>query len=313
MVAAGSPVCATSELPSACEEFESFARSRGCVICYVCVEERLRKLFASSVKHAAVALGAQPVWDPRQWSATVANHRSVRAQINRSRNKGVSIQEMAPVEAAANPELRRVLREWLTARRLPPLHFLVEPDVLDGVMGDRVVFAARQNGAVVAFLAASPITAKRGYLIELLSRSPSAPNGTSELLIDAAMRRFAGEDREYVSMGLVALAHAADASIQMNPIWLRGVMRFARMHANRFYNFRGLERFRVKLRPSAWEPLYAISNEQRFSPVTFYGMFGAFSGIPPWMAVGIGAAKAAREEVSNGLQRAGKLAKGMIL
>jgi len=110
------------------------------------------------------------------------------------------------------------------------------------------------------------------------------------------MRRFAEAGREYATLGLVALAHAADAEMSRNPIWLRAMMQFARAHANRFYNFRGLEHFRTKLAPQRWEPVYAVSSERRFSLQTLYAMGAAFSGIPPWLAVGIGLAKAARSE-----------------
>ena len=117
---------------------------------------------------------------------------------------------------------------------------------------------------------------------------PQRPNGASELLIDAAMRRFASEGCDYVTLGLVALAHAADEEIRRNPAWLRILMYFARAHANRFYNFRGLERFRVKMAPERWETIYAISNEPRFSVRSLYAMGGAFSGIAPWAAIAIG-------------------------
>ena len=73
-------------------------------------------------------------------------------------------------------------------------------------------------------------------------------------------------------------------------------MQFARLHANRFYNFKGLEHFRVKMSPLAWETIYAISNESHFSISTLYSIGAAFSGIPPWHAVAIGVTKAIRQE-----------------
>jgi phosphatidylglycerol lysyltransferase len=177
------------------------------------------------------------------------------------------------------------------------MHFLVEPDVLTGDVSHRVVLVAKRNEQVIAYLVASPIAAKSGYLVELLARSEAAPNGTSELLVDAAMRRFAREGTLYVTLGLVALARAADPGIRTNPLWLRSLMRFARVHANRFYNFEGLENFRLKLEPCRWEPVYAISTEERFSPGTLYSIGAAFSGIPPWLALSKGVLKAARQEL----------------
>lgn len=297
LAVAGSPVCEPELLWEVCAEFEAYARGKRCRVCYVCAEDRLRAVFAQSPHHATVVLGAQPVWDPRAWPGVVQRRASLRAQLNRARNKGVVVESIAPEEAATNPELREVLRDWLNARRLPPLHFLVEPEVLEGVVKDRIVLIATRDAKPVAFLVTSPVFAKNGYLVELLARSPRAPNGASELLIDAAMQRFAREDRQYVTLGLVALAHAAEEGIHSNPLWLRSLMRFARAHANRFYNFRGLEHFRVKLVPNRWEPLYAISNEKSFSARTLYNIGAAFSGISPWLAIAIGIAKAMRREV----------------
>jgi phosphatidylglycerol lysyltransferase len=173
--------------------------------------------------------------------------------------QGVTVEARSFAEAGASPELDRVLDEWLRSRGLPPLHFMVEPRTLHGVVADRELLVARRAGSAVAFLVASPVAARNGYLIEQVARSPDAPNGSSELLIDAAMRRFAEDGRVYVTLGLVALSAQASAASAINPWWLRLMTTFARAHANRFYNFRGLERFRTKMSPAYWETIYAIS------------------------------------------------------
>jgi phosphatidylglycerol lysyltransferase len=303
LLVAGAPVCSFSTLTAVCDEFEAFAADQRCRVCYVCAEERLKEVFAPSARHAAVALGAQPAWDPNTWPQILQKRPSLRAQLRRASNKGVVVEAVSMAQAAQDPELRRVLNEWLSGRPLPPLHFLVEPNVLDGVLQDRVILAASQNGKCVAFLVASPMPARNGYLVELLARSFAAPNGTSELLIDAAMRRLAGDGCTYVTLGLVALAQAADEEIHCNPGWLRTMMFMARAHANRFYNFQGLEQFRVKMWPNRWETVYAISDRPRFSLQTMYALGAAFSGISPWTAVALGLRKAVAEEVRRMVQR----------
>jgi phosphatidylglycerol lysyltransferase len=297
LLVAGAPVCMPERLFDVCSEFESFARRQGCGVCYVCAEERLRSLFEHSPSHATVTLGAQPVWHPQAWPDLIQRQASLRSQLNRCRNKAVSVEPLAPEYAAKHRGIRKILGEWLAARRLPPMHFLVEPDVLNEANSERVILVAKREGVPVAYLVACPIAARKGYLVELLARARAAPNGTSELLIDGAMRRFAGAGISRVTLGLVALAHAAESGIRRNPFWLRTAMQFARLHANRFYNFRGLEQFRVKLAPCGWEPVYAISNEKRFSPRALYSIGAAFAGISPWLAIGTGVVKAVQQEV----------------
>ena len=294
LLVAGQPACAPAALPEAIREFEAFARRDNRRVCYVCADESMRDLLAESGGHSAVTIGAQPVWRPADWMCAVRSRRSVRLQINRALNKRVEIETAVPSGFTDHPEIRRTLAEWLRSRRLPPMHFLVEPEVLSGVVDDRILLVARSRNRVVAFLVASPVAARNGFLIEELARSPRAPNGTSELLIDAAMRHFAAAGSSWATMGLVALARG---TIGDNPLWLRGLMSIARAHANRFYNFRGLERFRTKMHPAGWEKLYAISSEKHFSPQALYAMGGAFSGISPLHAIALAILKGAHEEL----------------
>jgi phosphatidylglycerol lysyltransferase len=293
LLVAGEPVCELGVLPAAVEEFEAWAGNQGLGVCYVCASDSLRDLFGGSASHSTITMGAQPVWNPVDWPGIVRSRSSLRAQLHRSLNKGVRIESMSPAAGARNPEIGRTLSEWLDSRRLPPMHFMVEPDVLSGVTDDRLLFVARREDRIVAFLVASPVVARNGYLIEELARSRRAPNGTAELLIDAAMARFADLGCTYVTMGLVALA---SGTVPENPLWLRTLMYIARAHANRFYNFRGLERFRAKMHPAYWEKIYAVSNERRFSPQALYAVGGAFSEISPVKAIGLAVLKGAREE-----------------
>ena len=295
LVAAGAPACPEEKLREAAAEFERFARGQRRRVCWVCAEERLRNALADG-DHAAIAIGAQPAWDPAGWEAMVSARAALRAQLNRARNKGVRIEEVGNDDAARRPELRRCVEEWLKTRRLPPLHFLTEPQTLEGVMADRIILAARRDGQTVAFLLASPVGPRNGYLVEQIARTQRAPNGTSELLIDAAMRRFAREGRSYATLGLVALAWEKTPEMGTNPWWVRATMRLARAHAWRFYNFRGLLRFRTKLAPDGWESVFAIANERRFSLQAMYAVGGAFSGISPALALATGVGKAARQE-----------------
>jgi phosphatidylglycerol lysyltransferase len=299
LLVAGAPVCAEDALVAVVAAFERFARDQGCRVCYVCAGERMYQAAAKSREHSTIVIGAQPVWNPQRWAQVVEARRSLRAQLMRARNKGVTIETLPVVQGEDNPELGRVLAEWQASRGLPPLHFLVEPSTLEGIVTDRVLMVARHDGRAIAYLVASPVVTRNGYLIEQVARSPRAPNGVSELLIDAAMRRFADDGREYVTLGLVALSNHAEGAATINPWWLRLMMTFARAHANRFYNFRGLERFRTKMSPAYWETIYAISNERDFSPLTLYAMGEAFSGISAWRALGLGLMRALKREAGR--------------
>jgi phosphatidylglycerol lysyltransferase len=106
-------------------------------------------------------------------------------------------------------------------------------------------FLAERAGEVVAFLSAVPVYARDGWLVEDVFRGPLAPNGTTEALIDAAMRDVAGS--RFVTLGLSPLSGPV-------PRWLRAV----RTATSPLFDFDGLRAFRQRLRPARWESVWLL-------------------------------------------------------
>lgn len=280
-VVAGAPVAALARLGEVAAEFEAASRHAGFGVCYFGAEQRLEQLYRHSPAHSMALLGAQPAWDPLHWEKTCRLHASLRAQLHRARNKGVVVQEWPVALAEEHPALRRCLAEWLSTRGLPPLHFLVEPETLARLAGRRI-FVASRAGQEVAFLVASPVPARHGWLVEQFVRGHGAVNGTTDLLVDAAMRTFAAEESRFVTLGLAPLSqHVRALESRREPLWLRVVLGWVRLHGRRFYNFAGLDRFKARLRPMRWDPVYAVAAEPEFRPRTLYAIAGAFSGGSP--------------------------------
>jgi len=274
-VVAGAPVSALDQLENVVKEFERDTRKTRDRVCYFGAEGRLETALAGSKTHSKALLGAQPVWNPAHFDSILKAHSSLRAQLNRARNKGVSIVEYSPQQAMESPELHGVLKKWLSGRGLPPLHFLVEPDTLKRLV-DRRIFVALHESVVVAFAVLSPVPSRNGWLVEQFPRLRDAPNGTIELLLATAVRSIAESGSEYVTLGLAPLARREHVTGVHESWWLRYLLRFAAMHGKRFYNFRGLEAFKTKFRPETWEPVYAIENSTRFSMRALVAIAGAF-------------------------------------
>ena len=300
-IVGGAPICAEDRLPSVVEQFERDCIEADRHVCYFCAEARLRSVLDRGPGYASVVLGAQPVWNPGEWSHRVQDHASLRAQFNRARNKHVEVQEWSPSVAENHPELRRCLREWLGSRGLPPLHFLVEPDTLS-MLRDRRCFVARRDGDVIAFLIASPIPRRNGWLIEQLVRGEGAVNGTAELLLDTAIRSFVASGHTYVTLGLAPLARTF-APHSHTPLWLRVLLAWARAHGKRFYNFEGLESFKAKFQPERWDPVYLVTNEAHVSVSAVRATAAAFARGSPERVLARAVAQAAREELHRLIKR----------
>lgn len=293
-VAAGAPVCEAARLVEVADEFESAAAAAGCRACYFGVESRFERARTAD-GHTAILIGAQPAWAPDAWEGMLSTHASLRQQVSRARNKGVEVEEWSTTRATENPELLDCLREWLAGRGLPPLHFLVEPRTLS-LLEDRRVFVATMEGDVVGFLVASPITTRCGWLVEQIIRRVRAPNGTSELLIDAAVSAMARAGDRYVTLGLAPLSRRAGVPGRAGPAWLRLLFAWTRAHVHRFYNFEGLEAFKAKFRPAVWEPVYLVGDRSPATARMLYAVAAAFSDRSLPSTVGQALASALRQE-----------------
>lgn len=297
-VVAGAPVCAEERLAEVVEELRTDARRSQDDVVYFGAGARLERLLDDRAHHL-LRLGAQPVWAPGAWDAIVRRKASLRAQIHRARNKGVRIEAWRSDGSAR--QLEDVLQHWLHTRGLPPLHFMTETHLLDH-LGDRRVFVARRSDAeVIGFLVATPIPARFGWLVEQWPRVPSAPNGTTHLLVDAAMRSFAEEDASFVTLGLAPLSDRAGPIAAAEPAWVSVLLRWLRAHGRRFYNFRGLDAFKASLQPQAWEPIYCIVPGPRVTVRSLRAIAGAFSGGSPIALLARALGSAVRREVTDRL------------
>lgn len=262
-VVAGPPIAALPDLRDVAERFIAHARSRRRRVAFFAVERR----FLERTGMRALAIGEQPSWDPREWSAQQAKHRSMREQLRRARAKGVTVSRVPSTEAAGalRQELDRLLGRWLGSRRMPPMTFLValEPFAFPE---ERRYYVARRDGAIVGLLVAVPVYDREGWFFEDLVRDPAAPNGTNESLVDAAMRDVAASGCRFVTLGLAPLGGEA---------WpLRGARRLMRG----FYDFEGVRAFKARLRPDAWETIHLAWPEGRTVAGALYDTLNAFAG-----------------------------------
>jgi hypothetical protein len=241
-VALGEPVAPPDRIAAVAEEFIAAAAEAGRRVRFFALEDP-----AAVPGLRSVAIGEQPMWRPAEWPTTVAGARSLREQLRRARAKGVAVRELVPsdLDAAQRRRLEELAGRWQRSRSMAPMRFAVTVDLF-GHAGERRYFVAERGEATVGALVAVPIHARDGWLLEDLLRDPAAPNGTTELLFDAAMRSLAAAGAEILSMGMAPLSGSVP--------W---PLRVARATTRWLFDFDGLRRFKAKLRPARWEPVHA--------------------------------------------------------
>jgi phosphatidylglycerol lysyltransferase len=242
-VAAGAPLAAPERLRTVAEAFLQAGAAAGRRASFFATERR----FTPGATMGSLLIGEQPIWDPGDWPAIVRGSRTLREQLRRARAKGVTVRALGADEVTGlRPAVERLMTRWLATRPLAPMGFLVDVQPF-AFAGERRMFIAERAGTVVGFLSACPVYARKGWLLEDLLRDPAAPNGTAELLVDAAMTALAREGSRYVTLGLAPLA---------GPV--AGLLGAARHLLVGLYDFRGVYAFRAKLRPQSWDPIHLL-------------------------------------------------------
>jgi phosphatidylglycerol lysyltransferase len=281
-VVAGEPVCAGGRLAAVGREFEQDAADAGQRVCYLAAESTLAERLGSDGRHVVIPIGAQPVWQPAALSAVFREAAALRYQLNRARNKGLSVSEW-PANRFDYPGLHRCLAAWLAEKSLPALGFMTDPYLL-ARMDARRLWVAEKDGVPVGYTVLAPVPARSGWLVEQIVRCGGAPNGTAESLVAAAAHAVAAEDSRFITLGTSPLSRRGELLSSRHPLWLRVMTGWMRAHGTRFYNFRGLEHFKAKFQPQTWEPVFAVAAESRIRPGTLYAVMGAFTGRSPMLA-----------------------------
>ncbi|MCC6687326.1 MAG: DUF2156 domain-containing protein [Fimbriimonadaceae bacterium] len=300
-VVAGAPICLLADLEKGISEWEAFVVSQGWDTCYFGAEERLQGLLKNRGGYTSIILGSQPEWTPESFTQRIQETKSLRAQVSRARNHGVTVCEWEVEHAESHPALQSVLAEWLSERGLPTLGFLVEPNTLDSLKGRRI-FVAERNGAPVAFTTLCPATGREGWLTEQFVRSSRAPNGTVEALLNLAARTVAESGDKFFTMGIVPLL-VGQGVLHQDPRWLALLRAWAKAHYRRFYNFRGLMEFKSKFRPDRWTPVLVVVRGSRFRWRHLRAVARAFTKVEPEVALVQGIIRAGKKELHAAISR----------
>ena len=176
----------------------------------------------------------------------------LRNTVNKLHREGLRL-EIVPAEAVADllPRLKPVSDAWLHDKHVREKRFSL------GAFDPR--YLARTPMAVVwqgerpvAFANLLLNDSREEASVDLMRHLPDSPAGIMDYLFVELMLWARGEGYRWFNLGMAPLAGLQ--SRRQAPLWNRfGAMVFGR--GERFYNFRGLQRYKEKFDPQ-WEPRY---------------------------------------------------------
>src|SRR5882672_6493825 len=258
-LAAGDPLAPLEDMAELARQFAAFAKKKNRVVAFVPTTAEFARTVVPR-DFIAVKVGASPYFDLQTWNPRGDSGKKIRAGVNQARRSGVAI-EVVPegIDAELKKETAELCMHWLGSRRAATnFGWLV---ALDPFLHSeyKKYFAARVNGKLVGFLAASPIPARRGWYLEDVLREPDAPQGTATLLVVEALANLKAEGAALATLGTSPLTTDGPVDIPTEHRVISRALDVASRRLGGFYNFEGLRRFKGKFVPSWWESEYALA------------------------------------------------------
>ncbi|MBS1791144.1 MAG: DUF2156 domain-containing protein [Acidobacteria bacterium] len=211
-----------------------------------------------------------------EWKPAGDRAKKIRAGVNQARKAGITVETYDP-ESACQPqtgaEIESLCRLWLSTREIDALGWLLELNPFKLSEHKRYFLAREANGQLCGFLACSPIYARQGWYLEDLIRHPHADRGVSELLVVEALKHLSAEGAQLATLATSPLAGVEpEDDFKM----IARVLKLIYRHADMFYHFRSLHRFKSKFAPSFVEKEYVAIYPPQFKLRPILALVKAF-------------------------------------
>ncbi|MEO6799228.1 MAG: bifunctional lysylphosphatidylglycerol flippase/synthetase MprF [Rhodanobacter sp.] len=200
--------------------------------------------------------------------------KALRNTVNKLRREGLHL-EIVPADAVAGllPRLKPISDAWLHDKHVREKRFSL------GAFDPRYLMRTPmavvwQGEQPVAFANLLLNESREEASVDLMRHRPDSPAGIMDFLFVELMLWAQGENYRWFNLGMAPLAGLH--SRRHAPLWNRfGAMVFGR--GERFYNFRGLQRYKEKFDPQ-WEPRYMAVPRGIALPVILTNVASLISG-----------------------------------
>ena len=246
----GPPLCAPEDQLALRKAFEEHCASQGWVTLDAVISQKWRRELEEEFGDcASIQFGDEMLFDPVEY-AKISPKGTLKGRLNQAARHGVTIHECLNPRAKMEAELNAVADEWLAARKGLQIYYLHVD--LFAVRETRRWFFARQHGKIVALLALDAIHSEHpegdvGWLMHYIMAIPSAPPGTTELLLHTLFKILSTEGCRHVSAAVTPdheLAGISGISARAAR-WLTTAYHWI----SRLFNLTGRRQFWMKFKP----------------------------------------------------------------
>ncbi|HEY0607830.1 MAG TPA: phosphatidylglycerol lysyltransferase domain-containing protein [Herpetosiphonaceae bacterium] len=277
-VVCGDPIVAPENLAALLHEFDEQCALSGWELCCYEVQAEQLATYAELGFHT-LKIGEDAWIDLKQFSLKGKPIADIRHAVSKIEREGVSFRVLGQdrqdgfspadeqlwtqMQSLAGSQSRADFELQFSIGQLPATP---DPEA-------RYSVALGSDGAtVIACCSWLPIYAAGGWALDVMLRTPDAPNGAMEYLIAQSLLAFQQAGAAWASLGVAPLADADVEQDDERSLLQRGV-RFLYEHprVNEFYRYKSLFFFKRKFVP-AWRGVYLVYSSRLSLPGTLYAV-----------------------------------------
>lgn len=255
-LAAADPIGAPGSWPDAITAWEANARSYGWVPAVMACSQAGARAYASVLDFDILRLGDEAVLTPERFRLNSTALTEVRRAVRRARRDGLKMRitlagDLDPDELAQLDQDAVAWREGKIERGFSmALGRFADPADARTV----VAVVSDASGQMVALQTFVP-WGRRGLSLDLMRRSPDAPNGTNEFLVAELMAWASDHGITRVSLNFAFLRHVFAEAEQVGAPRLAKVSSQVLGVLDRFFQVQRLYRANAKYNPT-WQPRF---------------------------------------------------------
>ncbi|MGJ6981485.1 bifunctional lysylphosphatidylglycerol synthetase/lysine--tRNA ligase LysX [Aestuariimicrobium soli] len=254
-LAAGDPIGPRERWPMAMTAFVDEARTFGWTPAVVGASSAGARLWEEAGMRI-IKVGDEAVLTPATFDLEARDLRDVRQAVQRLQRQGntVRIRRHKQIPAAELAELATLAEQWRLGGEERGFSMALGRlgDDLDGDC--LMVEALSAQGQVAGLLSLVPWGAD-GVSLDLMRRSPEAPNGVTELMVVGLMHQARDHGIARVSLNFAVFRSAFEEGAQLGATALQRFKRRLLLVASRWFQLEQLYRSNVKYSPT-WSPRY---------------------------------------------------------
>lgn len=262
-VSLGDPIGPSEDAASAIHGFLDYCRQNGWMAVFAMTESDTLEIYRS-VGYVSMCLGHEGVVDLTAFTLKGNSHSTLRKRFNRFVREGYRLVICEPpLDDATLRELRQISDEWLEMTRSGEKRFFLARFDEDYLRQERVALVYTPEGGIVAFANLAPEYQRHGLGIDLMRHGSQFESGTMDFLFVSLL--FWAREHSYSTFNL-GLSPLFGVGARPGAPLMDRILHLIYGHTN-FYNFKGLNGFKAKFRPT-WTPLYMVFPGYANLPVT---------------------------------------------